>query len=64
MNGGQEPMTEMEKRRIVVMRSDGESYKEIADEMHTNLSGSILYESGHFSSPEPCRQDFVLYKRG
>ena len=38
-------MTEMEKRRIVVMRSSGESYKEISDELHTNLAGTVLYES-------------------
>ena len=56
-------MTEKKKRRIEVMRSAGESHKEISDELHTNLAGSLLYESGHFSSTEPCRQDFVLYKR-
>ncbi len=64
MNGGQGPITEMEKRRIVVMRSAGESYKEILDELHTNLAGTVLYESIHFSSTEPCRQDSVLYKKG
>ena len=34
-------MTEMEKRRIVVMRSAGESYKEISEELHTNLAGMV-----------------------
>ncbi len=34
-------MTEMEKRRIEVMRSAGESHKEISDELHTNLAGTF-----------------------